>query len=337
MRQARLTAIASHLPERVVTNDDLAEMHPEWDMKLIEARAGVRERHFAAADETAVDLAEQACRKLFEQHRESKKADTLIFCTQTPDYFLPANACVLHARLEMHRRVFAFDLAMGCSGYINGLALARSLIASGQSSSLLLVTADTLSKRTGPDDRSVRVLFGDAAAVTWFTVSQDEDSGILDLECATEGKFFDRIIIPGGGCRQPTLPEASPPGSDSQHERRTPEQVFMDGVAVLGLVSSKVPPQIRELVERNGLSLEDIDAFAFHQASKLALDALQSRLKLPSERILHNLDRVGNTVSASIPLLLEEALREGRLKPGHRALASGFGVGLTWASALIRL
>ncbi|HSR67843.1 MAG TPA: ketoacyl-ACP synthase III [Acidobacteriota bacterium] len=336
MIQAKLEAIASHLPQRIVSNDELSRDHPEWDMKLVEARAGVRERRFAAEDETAVDLAEKACRRLFQSHPEAEEADTLVFCTQTPDYFLPANACVLHQKLELPLEVFAFDLAMGCSGYVNGLALARSLIVSGQSRSLLLVTADTLSKRTGPDDRSVRVLFGDGAAVTWISAGEEGESGILDVECATEGKFFDRIIIPGGGCRRPAPFEATPEESDGPDEKRTPEQVFMDGIAVLGLVSSKVPPQIRSLLERNGLSLDDVDLFAFHQASKLALDALQSRLKLPKAKVVRNLDRVGNTVSASIPLVLEEALNGDRLKPGDLVLASGFGVGLTWASALIR-
>lgn len=336
MIRAALDRIAVALPETRITNADLAQEHPDWDLDRLMERVGVGQRRIAAPNVTALDLGEQACRRLFEAEADSDVFEALVFCTQTPDYPLPSNACCLQGRLGLGESVLAFDLAMGCSGFVNGLTLADALIRAGTAQKVLLVTADTLSRKVHPGDRSTRPLFGDGAAATLLRASEGE-AGILGTLSCTAGRFGDRIVVPAGGSRLPLSSETAAETVDARGNVRTSEHVFMDGMAVLGLVSGKVPVQIRALLARHGLATEDIDLFVFHQASKIALDSLERLLKIPADRHYRNLERVGNTVSASIPIALSQAIEEGKARPGDLILVSGFGVGLAWASALIRL
>ena len=338
-REMKLTVeqIAVALPERRVTNEELQRLNPEWDLSTAGLRAGVQSRYWAGEDETAVDLAYRACRQLFREHPQLEtRVDGLIFCTQTPDYFLPANACVLHQRLGLTESVFAFDLAMGCSGFINGLSLAQGLVHSGQLGNPLLVTADTLSKRVNRADLSNRVLFGDGAAVSWLTAAE-EGRGLLDIECATAGRHFDKIIIPAGGCRLPQAEETSRPQSDEKGNVRSSQDLSMDGLGVFGFFESRVPQQIRKLLNRNGVSLDQVDFFLFHQASKASLDSIGLALDLDPGRTYRNISQVGNTVSASIPIALKQAGDKGLVKKGDLVVLSAFGVGLAWGTALLRL
>jgi 3-oxoacyl-[acyl-carrier-protein] synthase-3 len=331
----KIRQIEYQLPESEVTNERFLKKHPEWDMNAVAQRAGVEVRYFSEPEETALDLSEKACQKLLEADPEIlENAGALIFCTQTPDHPLPSNACLLHGRLGMKEEVFAFDVAMGCSGFVNGLSLAHGFIQSGQTDKVLLVTADTLSKRVSDDDRSVAVLFGDGAAVTLIEKSDDE--GLIDVESATAGKYWDRIMIPAGGSRMPHSEETSVPEEDSRGNVRTKNDVWMDGLSVLGLVNTRVPAQIQTVLQRNQVAIEEVDLFVFHQASKITLDSLVARLRINPEKHFHNVARVGNTVSASIPIALKDASDQGLLSSGDLVLISGFGVGLAWATALLR-
>lgn len=331
----RIQTIEYYLPEQAITNDDFARRHPEWDMSAVEQRAGVEVRYFSAPDETALDLAEKACRKLLEKDSQVlSNVGAIIFCTQTPDHVLPSNACLLHGRLGLAEEVFAFDVAMGCSGFVNSLSLAHGFVQSQQAERVLLITADTLSKRVSEDDRSVAVLFGDGAAAT-IAVKSNEP-GLIDVESATAGKYWDRIMIPAGGGRIPYSEQTSIPEQDSRGNVRTKNDVWMDGLSVLGLVNTRVPSQIQKLLQRNQFTIDDVGLFVFHQASKVTLDSLAARLKIKPERHFHNVAQVGNTVSASIPIALKDAENAGRLSSGDLVLISGFGVGLAWATALLR-
>jgi len=332
-----IRGIAYHLPAEGVTNEQLAAEHPGWDMSIVEARAGVVRRHVARPDETALDLAEAACKKLFAQHHEARgHVDAVLFCTQTPDYVMPPNGCVLHGRLGLPEGVFTLDFNHGCSGFPYGLALAQGLALAGFARSILLVTADTYSKCIHPEDRSARVLFGDGAAATWLAAVEG-GGGLLDVACATAGKDHGKFIIPAGGCRTPRSDETARPITDDSQNVRTLEHIHMDGMGILKFVSVRVVKQIRAVMERNGVGADDVALFVFHQASNLALDSLTRLLRLPPKKVYRNLARVGNTVSASIPIALEDARREGRVGLGDKVLLSGFGVGLSWATALVRL
>lgn len=305
-----ISGIAYALPSRVVTNDDLAAEHPDWDMSRVQTRTGVLRRHIADG-ETALDLAYRATDKLIAAHPAAKEADAILFCTQTPDHIMPPNSALLHEHLALPDGVFALDFTLACSGFVYGLAQAQGLVAAGIASSILLVTADTYSRIIDPDDRGPRVLFGDGAAVTWITSG---DRGLVDIAVATSGRDHRGFIVPKGS-----------------------NVLRMDGLQVLGFIQSHVPAQVSELLARNGLRVEDIDLFIFHQASRLALDALRRLLRIPEERMYSNLERVGNTVSASIPMALRDAIDEGRAGPGSRVLLCGFGVGMSWASAIVDL
>jgi len=203
----RIRRIEYQLPEREVTNQEFQKTHPEWDMNAVAERAGVEVRYFSAPDETALDLAEKACLKVFENDPEAlENVGALIFCTQTPDHTLPSNACLLHGRLGMKEAVLAFDVAMGCSGFVNALSLAHGFIQSRQADSVLVVTGDTLSKRVSDDDRSIAVLFGDGAAATLVEKSNEE--GLIDVESATAGKYWEflhRFKSCSSGTSQPSM------------------------------------------------------------------------------------------------------------------------------------
>lgn len=329
--------IAYDLPGPGVTNKALAEENPDWQMAQAETLSGVLKRHVAPENETALDLARRACERLFSAHPGLREqTDAVIFCTQSPDYIMPPNACVLHKELRLSEDTFCLDLNAACSGYIYGLAVVRGLMLSGMARNALLINADTYSRFTHKKDRATRILFSDAAAVSWIAPAEDA-RGVVDIQCSTGGKYYESCIIPAGGFRKPKSGETSLASVDASGNTRTAENLHMDGMAILGFVNSRVPKQIRSLLERNQRSLEDVDLFIFHQASKMALDCLTKLLGIPPERVFSNLRDVGNTVSASIPIAFKDARESGRLKPGQRVLLAGFGAGLSWGSALLEV
>ncbi len=333
--RVKIKDIAYYLPEKIITNEDLIKDNPTWDMALIEKKTGVFKRHIANENETALDLAVNACKKLFSMHEKAKNLiDGIIFCTQSEDYLMPPNSCLLHKLLELPDEVFSLDFNLACSGYVYGLALAQGLISAGTLKNVLLVNADTYSKYISKQDRSTRTLFGDGAAVTWITAS-DSEEGVVDLLCATSGKDYEKFIIKAGGCRLPKSSETSIYMKDQSGNIRTLENIHMDGLGILAFVNSKVPKQIKSILEKNELTVEDIDLFIFHQASKVALDSLVSLLKINPEKTFQNLSSVGNTVSASIPIALKDALESKKIVKGNKILISGFGVGLSWGTAII--
>ncbi len=327
--------IVSHFPQNKVSNSDFHKENPNWDMDLVKERSGVHERYIAGENETALDLSIIACKTLLSKNIDlADQVDGLIFCTQSPDYIIPPNSCILHDELNLSENVVAFDFNLGCSGYIYGLAIAQGLIKSGQTSNILLVTADTYSKYIHKKDRSARVLFGDGAAVSWITQT-DSKEGIVDILCATYGKGYNSFIIPAGGLRLPASEETKVTIKDSSNNIRTQENIHMDGMGVLTFINSKAPKQIKQLLKRNKLNISDIDLFIFHQASKMTLDSLVRALKIPKEKTFSNLSNYGNTVSASIPIALKGAIEADLIHPGYKVILSGFGVGLSWGTVLI--
>jgi len=333
----QIAQIEYHLPAKLVTNEMLAAENPLWDVSNVATRMGVLSRRIAEPTETALDLAVAACEKLFAARPEAREqADAIVFCTQSLDYVMPPNSCVLHQRLGLAENVFAIDINSACAGFVHGLGLANSLILSGQARSALLINADTYSKFIHPKDRSTRLLFGDGAAATWLTRSQGDDArGVRDVVCATWGKMHDKFIIPAGGCRLPKSAETSAEITRDKGGVTTQEHINMDGMGILTFVTTKVPQQVRELLTRNKLTTDDIDVFFFHQASKVALESLTRALRLDPAKVYSNLPQIGNLVSASIPVAMRDAMDQGALKRGSKVLACGFGVGLTWASAII--
>ncbi|HLI83846.1 MAG TPA: ketoacyl-ACP synthase III [Bryobacteraceae bacterium] len=334
--QASILAIEYFLPEKVISNQDLAVEFPEWPVEKIQSKTGIAERHVVAEDECASDLAAAACQKLFASGICSPgEIDYLLLCTQSPDYFLPTTACLLQDRLGIPTSAGALDFNLGCSGFVYGLGLAQGLIQTGQASKLLLVTAETYTKFIHPRDRSVRTLFGDAAAATLLAAAP----GPADLRGSyvfgTDGSGAKNLIVPAGGLRRRHAPETSEARSDANGGARSEESLFMDGAEIFNFTLRAIPACIAQLLDRSGKDLEQVDLFVFHQANRYMLDHLRGKLKIPREKFYLWLESCGNTVSSTIPIALKHALAEGRLRPGQTVMLVGFGVGYSWGATLL--
>jgi 3-oxoacyl-[acyl-carrier-protein] synthase-3 len=334
--KARITDIACHLPPRVLDNEDLAREIEGWTAQKILEKTGIRRRHIAAEGECSSDLAVEAARRLFASGACSPAdVDFLLLCTQSPDYFLPTTACLLQERLGIPTSAGALDFNLGCSGFVYGLALAKGLVETGQARAVLLLTAETYSKFLAKDDRSVRTLFGDAAAATLVKAGEEEEDAIGPFEFGTDGAGAENLIVPTGGLRRPREPDA-PLVTDSSGNRRTVNDLSMNGPEIFSFTLRVVPPTVERLLAKAGKSAADVDLYVFHQANRYMLEHLRKKMKLPEDRFVISVEACGNTVSASIPFALADAAAAGRLKRGGLVMLVGFGVGYSWGGALIR-
>jgi len=327
----KIVAIASHLPGRVLSNDDLAALYPSWPADKILDKTGVQTRHIAAPGETAVDLAQAAAEALFAQGRVAPSdIDYLLFCTQAPDHILPTSACILQRRLGLRTDIGALDFNLGCSGFVYGLSMAQALIASGQARRVLLLTADTYSKLIHPMDRGVRSLFGDGAAATLIEAVETDTPALGPFVFGTDGSGAENLIVPAGGFRQPRTAQTAVVTEDASGNLRSADHLYMNGAAIMTFTLGAVPAAIDKLLARAGATLDDYDAVVLHQASAFILDRLRRKLAVPEDRFVVALRDWGNTVSSTIPMALEPLVRDGRPR---RVLLVGFGVGYSWAAA----
>ena len=333
---ARIAAVATHLPSRRLTNETLADdFSGGWSAEKIFEKTGIRERRVVEPGETALDLGHKAAERLLgEAGLSPGQVDFLIFCSQSPDYVLPASACILQERLGLPTNVGAFDFNGGCSGYVYGLALATGLIAAGSARTVLLVTADTYSRFIHERDRSVRTLFGDGAAAT-LVVADDSGCTIGPFVFGTDGRGAKSLIVEAGGARVARDETTAEPVEDAFGNVRSRDNLLMDGGAVLAFALREVPAVWRALKERAGLDDAAIDLVLLHQANRFMLDALVRKLKLDPDKVPYFFETIGNTVSSSIPFVLEQLIAEGRVGRGNRAALIGFGVGLSWAGCTI--
>jgi 3-oxoacyl-[acyl-carrier-protein] synthase-3 len=330
---AYIAGIAYHVPDRVITNEDLQAENPDWDMARIESKIGIRSRHVAADGETASDLGYAAARKLIDAMAiDPAGIDCLLFCTQSPDYFLPTTACLLQDRLGLPTTASALDFNQGCSGYIYGLWLANALVASGSATRVLLITAETYSRFIHPRDRSVRVLFGDGASATLVT-AEPRGARIGHSVLGTDGSGYRNLIVPTGGARTPACLAQRVETTDENGSVRTDENLFMDGQELFAFTLKRVPQVVSALLAKAGLSTDAVDWFVFHQANAFMNDHLRGKLRIPRERAPLRMECVGNTVSSTIPITLCEVADD--LTPGDRVMLVGFGVGYSWGACLV--
>jgi 3-oxoacyl-[acyl-carrier-protein] synthase-3 len=330
---AVVTAIDYHLPASRLSNEQLVALFPGRSAGEIEDKTGVAERRLAGAGECASDLAFEAAKKLFEERGCSPAdIDFLLFCTQSADYFLPATACLLQHRLGLPLTAGALDFNLGCSGFVYGLALAKGLVETGQAARVLLITADTYSKFLDPYDRSVRIIFGDAACATLIEATDREgkEPGIGPFVFGTDGSGATNLIVCEGGLRAKAQCQAdgSLPGGATA-------TLHMNGPAIVEFTIHAVPEAVRKLLAATALRIQDVDLFVFHQASKFILERLRRILEIPDHKYYVSMSDCGNTVSSTIPIALKRASDEGRLRPGQRIVITGFGVGYSWAAALL--
>lgn len=324
MKFGAIGPIAIHLPEKIEDNDTLGAQYPKWDMSLIFAKTGIRQRHIAAPNECASDLGVAAAEKLFAEHNIDRSTiDFLLFCTQTPDYVLPTTACLMQERLGLPTSIGALDFNLGCSGFVYGLSLADGLIRGGIARRVLLVTAETYSKYIDPTDRSLRTIFGDGAAAT--LVEASETPSLESFVFGTDGRGANTLLVTEGGAR---------PRSDALQPRkrkRWPSSLYMDGPELVKFSLEVVPPLVERVLAGARWTHDQVDMYLMHQATLFMIEHLRERLSLDREHTPEALEQYGNTVSSTIPILIRDLRQSGRLKPGKQTMLIGFGVGLSWA------
>jgi 3-oxoacyl-[acyl-carrier-protein] synthase-3 len=329
--KAYIKAIDYYLPQKIVTNEELVHDFPEWNVEKIFDKVGINKRHIAAKNETATDLAIEAAKRLFDQGINKESIGYILFCTQSPDYFLPASACIIQDRLGLSKNIGALDFNQGCSGYIYGLSLAKGLISAGVATSVLLLTAETYNKRLHPKDKSNRTIFGDAATATLITVEGSLEIG--EFCFGTDGSGAENLIMKTGGSRKPE--NSGVVEFDENNNPFSPDYIYMDGSEIFSFTLAEVPALVNNILKKNNIEKEAIDIFIFHQANKYILDSLRKKMKIDKDKFYIYLSEVGNTVSSTIPIAMYEALKDGIIKSEQKILLAGFGVGFSWGGCIL--
>ena len=335
--KAYIKYIEYFLPNNKISNEDLVKTNPDWDVERIYEKTGISNRYIVDKDQTSTDLAVGAAKKLLDKNPElNNQIDFLIFCTQTPDYFLPSSSCLIQDRLGLGSSIGAIDVNQGCSGFVYSLGLAKGLIESNQAKNILVITAETYSKFINEKDKSVRTLFGDAATCALISSKDSLGENISAPIYGTNGAGAKNLIVPDGGFRNPLTDDSYIEVKDENNNIRSQSNLFMDGKEIFIFTLSKVAKVFNEILKKENLSLDDIDVVVFHQANKFMLDSLQRKLKIPDEKMHRSYMEYGNTVSSTIPIGLKIEMQNNNLEKGKTALILGFGVGLSWAGNIIR-
>ena len=326
MKYAAVGPIAVHFPERIETNADLRADNPKWDMDLIASKTGIHKRHIAAEGECSSDLGVKAAEKLFEEFDiDPASIDFLLFCTQTPDYPLPTTACLMQDRLGLPTHCGALDFNLGCSGYVYGLSICDGLIRSGAAKRILFVTAETYTKLIDKKDRSLRTIFGDGAAAT--LVEANDTQSMWEFRFGTDGSGADTLLATENGFRD------QQDAIEPRHRKRWKSDLYMDGPGLINFTIGSIPPFMDEIMSAAGLTKSDVGYYLFHQATYKMLSQLQLALEVEEEKVPILLQDFGNTVSSTIPILINQ-MRDKGMSSELKNLMVGFGVGWSWAGCV---
>ena len=327
-----IKALAYNLPEKVLTNEMIAQEFPEWTVEKIDKKIGIKQRHVTVDGETASDLAIGAAEKLFANiGYDRSQIDYLIFVTQSPDYHLPTTACTIQTRLGLSKRITAIDVNLGCNGFVAGLSLAKAVILAGQANNVLLLTGETYSKYMHERDKSNRTIFGDGAAAT--LVSTEGIAEVGEFVIGTDGSGAENLIVKTGGARHPQSAEDLK--FDDFGNPRSSDNLYMDGPAILNYSLDSIPQLVSDVLEKNHVTMDDIDLHVYHQANTFLANLERRKLRIPEEKYYCNIENFGNTVSSTIPIALCEALKEGRIKQGSKVLSVAQGLGYTWGGMVL--
>jgi len=324
-----------YLPENTLSNEDLQKEFPDWHPEKIVSKLGIESRHIANPEETALDIAYHAADKLLSRMPEMReKIDFLLFCTQSPDYFLPSGACILQNKLGLNTKIGALDYNLGCSGFIYGLAVAKGLLVGGVAHNILLLTAETYSKYLHPGDRGNRSIFGDGGAAT--IIRQEDANQIGTFVLGTDGAGSEHLIVRNGAARHAVEADA-PLQHSGANSVYTDNHLYMNGPEIFNFTLTTVPPMITEVLERNHLTLDEVDYFIFHQANAYMLQCLRKTIQIPAAKFYLNMNTVGNIVCATLPLALHDAFARTLIKQGDKVLVAGFGVGYSYGATIINI
>lgn len=330
---AIIKAIEYVYPDQKISNDQLSKEFSDYDFEKFESKVGILNRYWVKEDETALDLAVKASFKLLKRV-DKKEIDYILYCTQSPEYFLPSTACILQERLGLRNNIGALDFNLGCSGYTYGLSLAKGLINSGQVKNVLLVTAETYSKYLHEKDRSNRAIFGDAATATLITFSEQDNIG--DFLFGTDGAGYDKLIVKNG-CSRNAFDSHAEEIEYGTKNTYTENNLYMNGPEVFNFTNEVIPNFTNEVLEKNNVLKEDINQFIFHQANAFMLNFLRKRIKIEKDNFFIDIADGGNTVSNTIPIALKKYANSKKFLSPEKIILMGFGVGLSWCGGLIHI
>ena len=330
-----ILAVEYTLGSENITHQELAERFGEEAMKKVVSGAGINNRRVAAPGVCGSDLAFDAAQRLIARHQiDTASIDLLIHCTHSPDHFMPSTACVLHDRLGLKKNCGSFDVNLACSQYVYALSIASSMIQAGVATRALVLTGDSVSRDINPMDRSAVPLMGDGGSASLIGQVPD-GQGFLAFELGTDGSGHKYLMIPAGAYRIPPTAETALEATDGEGNIRSPQNFQMNGAAVFHFAITVVPKAVSSILDRLKLTMADIDLVLFHQANQYMLDYLVKKLKIPAEKTHFFLSEIGNTGGTSLPTVLTEAQRAGKVRPGSRVLMVAFGAGLSWAATVM--
>jgi len=324
---ASLKSIGGYAPSQVLSNADLEKMVDTTD-EWIEKRTGIKERRIASAEEATSDLGVKAALLAIERAGIDKSEVDLIICaTLSPDYLcMPSTACVIAGKLDLPN-VMAFDISAACSGFVYMLSMAKAFIESGAKKNILLIGAEKISSMIDYTDRGTCILFGDGAGAAIVGVTEDINEAIIDVHASADGKYGDLLITPGCGSKYPCSQETL---DNKLH------YIKMSGNDVYKIAVKTLTNDVIDILKNNNLTSSQIDHFIPHQANFRIIEAVRAKLDFPIEKTILTVAKYGNTSAASIPMAINDAYEEGRIKKGDLMLLDTFGGGFTWASALVR-
>jgi len=332
----KISGISACVPKNIDRISDHTYIFSEKELKQFSKQVGIKERRIADDKTCTSDLCYYAADKLIQEMGvERNTIDLLVFVTQTPDYYLPATSVLLQNRLGLSKFTPAFDVKLGCSGYVYGLSIVYSFLQQGNINKALLLVGDTISKTINPKDKTTCLLFGDAGTATIIDKKKSSCKSYFSLN--SDGAGDKAIIIHGGAFRNPCSQETLKEVKHDDGNIRSAIQLSMDGADVFNFTIREVPKSITELLKFAELTLDDIDFLVYHQANIFMNNFLNKKLKYPKEKTPYSLDKYGNTSSASIPITIVSKLRKDLLNNKIKVVLSGFGVGLSWANAVLDL
>ncbi len=328
MKPLRIAGVGYSVPDTVITNEDLTKLYETSD-EWIYTRTGIKERRVVSGNENAIDLGLDAAQKaLNKSGLNPEDIDCIISAASVPPQLYPTLSCTLQAKLGVPNHVPAFDLTAACTGLIYALQVARGLIGAGIYKTILIVASDNNSKITDWTDRGTSILFGDGAGAMVVTEAQDGVDDILSINISADGSIGQMIQtnMPGQCC--PLVKQADEVGNG---------KIIMNGKDVYKFAVTTVPSYVEECIEKSGMTSDEIDYLIPHQANQRIIESIQNRLKYSDDKVISNIKYYGNTSAASIPIALVEGVEQGKIKLGSTAILCGFGAGMTWGAAVVRL
>ncbi len=316
----KISAIEYYLPETIIDNEFLVSSCG-IDKKFIEEKVGILQRRIAAPDEPTSQLATKATQRLIDNNQiDINSIDLLLLCTQNPDYKLPTTACLVQDNLGINKSCIAFDVNLGCSGFVYCMPIAGNFLRTGMAKKAIIIMADEYSKIIDYKNKNTAPIFGDAA--TAILLEQcDEDYGFVDGNFGTDGSGWEKLIVYNSGVVSDTAKD---------------NFVYMDGLEIFKFAVKVIPTTIKELLVKNNLKVEDIKHFIFHQANTYIIKELQKRLKLTDSQVIIDMARYGNTIQSTVPIALKNLIDTDTLKKGDMLIFSGYGVGLSWGNIIYK-